>query len=292
MKLKFIQYVSPKNAVKPGACWTMKGDCSEDVLHEVEKCFIMEPERNSNSFCGGIILLPKTDTGVVFRRMWSSLSDRKNRRKVVTNGVVFSIADAQSSGINGIWELPYLADDAEENRVLEYSFNPSSRFYPLGFAELEIALKSSQNIFFKIEEKDKVYSLTTTDVPELGTATDRGDKPIKNSPSCPRKGSVKMNIPLLLILSVGLLVVGYGAGAYEAQDKIDKYQDEIGKLKNQIGSLTVPRDINCELEGIRQQITIIEDALKKLQNADEKLLNLKERLRQLKAEINKERKIL
>lgn len=301
MKLKFIQNTSPKKATIAEYRWTITSDCLGYVLDEFDKCLKEVKWSNTDGFCAGIILLPKVNTGVVFRRIWSTLSDCEDRRKRVINGVVFSISDAQSNGINGIWELPCLADDAEENRVLEYNFNPSSMSYPSAFEDLQIALQERQNVFFKIEGKDKVYSLAKVSVPDFDNHDNNGGKTKDDSSDHTGGKPIKMKkyIPLLLIFSVVLFLVGYGVGVYENQEEIAQYKSECERLKNenaelikQIKNLTVPRDINRELEGIRQQITIIEDALKKLQNADEKLLNLKERLRQLKAEINKERKIL
>ena len=178
MKLKFIQNTSPRNADNPGYRWTVKGSCTDEILKQIDDYRSQISWVDTCGYNGGIILLPKNGIGIVFRRFRSSQPDCVNRSKYMVNGLAFQLLEARTMGINGIWDLPCLSDDAEENLTPEYDFTPAPDDYPPEFAELKAALTAEKNCFFLLEKDNGKFSLSRIDIP--GETTDKAFK--KKSP--------------------------------------------------------------------------------------------------------------
>ena len=156
MLLRFIQYTSPSDS--GGYRWFAPPEIPEAALNRLlEYLREIDWTNDADEFNGGIVLLPGRDMGVVFRRVKVAAASG-SRAKTTTNGLVFSLADARLSGINGIWDLYLLSDPDEYRQGKDIQFSPSPENYPPGLTITEL-LCSTEDSFCRLVKRDGVFSL-------------------------------------------------------------------------------------------------------------------------------------
>ena len=200
----------------------------------------------------------------------------------MVNGLAFQLREARTMGINGIWDLPCLSDDAEENLTLEYDFTPSPDDYPPEFAELKVALTTEENCFFQLKKNVGKFSLTRIAIPG-GIEFDEK-----------KEGSSVMTKVLVCILTVST-ILGI-CGSYHFRDELKSKEGELATttnklneankkicdLEKQIAIQRAPEEINETLVKIYDNLVKIKTLSNELEDLSKKLPDQLEKLEQLR----------
>lgn len=179
MKLKFIQYTSPQNK-SGGYQWVERsgiGEPLEKLNSYLRKVDWLEYEENSRC---GILILPDNNVGIIFKIIKGLSAYDKREAKHTTNGAVFSLAEAQLEGIDGIWRLPFLNDPAEENRQTVIFFSPETELEECSCIRKAI-IQNEESLFWIFQNSnasckiEKLVSKTKPDTVKLPPSEPQDD---------------------------------------------------------------------------------------------------------------------